>query len=299
MMKIQIIKRRKTFYILSSLVIIAGLVMGMINGLNYGIDFTGGTLLQISLGQEVTVAEVREITDAFDTEAEVVHAGDVNQEVMIKTQTNLTPEQRTAVFKEFQAKYNLPDDAFIKSEKFGPSVGEEIRRNAYLSIAIATALMLLYITVRFEFRFGLAAVAALIHDVLIGLSVYAIFRLQVNSSFVAAILTIVGYSINDTIVLFDRVRENRKSMKRGEYEELIDSSISQTMTRTINTSITTLVAILCLYIFGVTAIREFALPLLVGVVVGTYSSIFIASPAWYEMMIRDKHHKRSYSGKNA
>ena len=193
----------------------------------------------------------------------------------------------------------MPDDAFIKSEKFGPSVGEEIRRNAYLSIAIATALMLLYITVRFEFRFGLAAVAALIHDVLIGLSVYAIFRLQVNSSFVAAILTIVGYSINDTIVLFDRVRENRKSMKRGEYEELIDSSINQTMTRTINTSITTLVAILCLYIFGVTAIREFALPLLVGVVVGTYSSIFIASPAWYEMMIRDKHHKRSYSGKNA
>jgi preprotein translocase SecF subunit len=149
-----------------------------------------------------------------------------------------------------------------------------------IALLLANLGILIYISFRFEWKFGIAAIAALIHDVLIMLVVYSIAQIAINASFIAAILTIVGYSINDTIVVFDRIRENKKHTKKIDYNDLVNRSISETMVRSINTSLTTLVTILALYILGVPAIKDFALPLVVGIIAGTYSSIFIASPLW-------------------
>jgi len=166
-----------------------------------------------------------------------------------------------------------------------------MKRDAILAIVIAAVFILIYITIRFkDFRFGISAVIALIHDVLVVLAVYSVLGVAVNNSFIAAMLTIVGYSINDTIVLFDRVRENQRHMKRGDYVGVVDLSVSQTISRSINTSLTTFFMVLILYIVGVASIEEFALPLMVGIISGTYSSIFIASPLW--VMFKQREDKK-------
>ncbi|WDV47545.1 protein translocase subunit SecF [Clostridiaceae bacterium M8S5] len=276
-----IIKRRNIFFALSGLLIIVGLVVFFTSGLNLAIDFTGGTLMQIELDKTIEVPEIRQITDGFDKSAEIIHAGDNKSQIIIKTKEDLNNEKRQSVFNQFKEKYKLKDEAFLQSRKIGPSIGEEIKRRAVLSVVAATIGMLIYITIRFQFLYGLSAVIALLHDVLIAIAFYAVFKVPVNSSFVAAILTIVGYSINDTIVVFDRIRENLGKMRKESYDDIINTSISQTIVRSINTSFTTLIAISSLYIFGVEAVKDFALPLIIGIVVGTYSSIFIASPIWY------------------
>lgn len=283
---VNIIEKRKIFFLLSILIMATGLVMTTVNGLNLGIDFTGGTLIQIDLGREVAVSEVREITDEYDKNASIVHAGDMKKEIIIKTTLDLNNEERQEIFSKFKDKYGLQDEALKQSQKFGPAIGSEIKRKAFISVILATLGILIYISFRFEVNFGISAIIALIHDVLIALAVYSIFKVPINSSFVAAMLTIVGYSINDTIVVFDRVRENIRLMKKETYENIINTSISQTIIRSINTSFTTLLAIVTLYIFGVEAIKDFALPLIVGVLAGTYSSIFIASPVWYLLISR-------------
>jgi preprotein translocase SecF subunit len=273
-------KKYKLWFSISGAFILVGLIVMLLNGLNFGIDFTGGTMMQVDLGKTVEVSEIKDVIAEFDLNADIVHAGVDSNEVIIKTKASLSNTERIDIFEVLKAEYGLADEAFRGAEQFGPSIGAEIRNRALLAVVIASVAMLLYISVRFETVFGLAAVIALIHDVLILLSIYAIFRIPVNSSFIAAILTIVGYSINDTIVVFDRVRENVKREKGKTHFEIADMSISQTITRTINTSLTTLVVIGSLFIFGVSSIREFAFPLLAGVAVGTYSSIFIASPVW-------------------
>ncbi|QIB26537.1 protein translocase subunit SecF [Caloranaerobacter azorensis] len=281
-----IIRNRNKFFLISLTIIVIGLVMAAVNGLNVGIDFTGGTLLQIDFGKKVPVNEIRKITDEFDKNASILHVGDNKEQVIIKTTLDLDNKDRIEIFNKFKEKYNLKDEAFVQSQKFGPSIGKEIRTKALLSVLIATIGMLIYITFRFEFKFGISAIVALVHDVLITFSVYAIFQIPVNNPFVAAMLTIVGYSINDTIVVFDRIRENIKIMKKDKYEDIVNKSISQTIVRSINTSFTTLLVIVVLYIFGVEAIKDFALPLIVGIIAGTYSSIFIASPIWYLLRTR-------------
>jgi preprotein translocase SecF subunit len=279
-MKLNVVKNKRNYFMVSLSIIAVGLVMVFARGLNVGIDFTGGTLIQIELENEVPVDEIRNITDSFDKNASIVHAGENNTQIIIKTTVNLDNEERFEVFTQFKDKYGLTDDDFVKQLKFGPTIGKETQKKAVISVLIASLCMLAYITLRFEFLFGVAAVIALLHDVLIGIAVYSIFKVPVNSSFIAAMLTIVGYSINDTIVVFDRIRENIKKMRKSKYEEIVELSISQTLVRSINTSVTTLFAISALYIFGVEAIRDFAFPLIVGVLAGTYSSIFIASPIW-------------------
>lgn len=280
MRNINVTKRYKLWFSISGAVILVGLIVMLMNGLNFGIDFTGGTMMQIDLGKTVEVSEIKDVISDFDLNADIVHAGVESNEVIIKTKESLSNSERIEIFQVLKAEYGLSEEAFRGAEQFGPAIGAEIRNRALLAVVIASIAMLLYISVRFETVFGLAAVIALIHDVLILLSIYAIFRISVNSSFIAAILTIVGYSINDTIVVFDRVRENVKREKGKTHFEVADMSISQTITRTINTSLTTLVVIGALFVFGVSSIREFAFPLLAGVAVGTYSSIFIASPVW-------------------
>lgn len=287
-MELKIIEKRNIFFILSGLVILAGLIAFLAMGFNLGIDFSGGTMLHINMKQEVPVVEIRQLTDTVDKEASIIHAGDEHAEIIIKSKVDLSNEERLAFFAKFQEKYGLESSDLIQSEQIGPAIGSEIQKKALISILVATLCMLVYITFRFEFKFGISAVVALIHDVLVALSVYLVLQLTIDSSFIAAILTIVGYSINDTIVVFDRIRENRKTASKKEYDKLINKSITQTIIRTINTSVTTLTTITCLYIFGVEAIKNFALPLMVGVIVGTYSSIFIASPVWYLLNTKTK-----------
>jgi len=290
----RIAERFKTWICISLVIIVAGLGFALMNGgFNQGIDFTGGTMMQINLNKaSVPVKEVQGLIEEFELDAEIVHAGATKEEVIIKTKQSLSNEKRVEIFNKFVETYDLTNDDFRGAEQFGPSVGKELQRKALMSIMIASIGMLIYISFRFEVVYGVTAIIALIHDVLILLAVYSLFRIPVNSSFIAAVLTIVGYSINDTIVVFDRVRENVKIMKRASFEEIANKSLKQTITRSINTSLTTLLVIGSLYFLGVESIKEFALPLLAGVLTGTYSSIFIASPLWaaIKKKMKEKHH---------
>ncbi|SCG83552.1 preprotein translocase subunit SecF [Proteiniborus sp. DW1] len=282
------IQRRSIFFILSAIVIVFGILYGLATGLNLGLDFTGGTMLQIDFGQTVPVEDIKKITNTFDTKASIIHAGTDKEEIIIKSTLDLDSQERNEIFTKFKEKYGLKDEALIQSQKFGPAIGSEIQKKALLSVVLATIGILVYTSFRFEIKFGIAAIIALVHDALVVLAVYAAFNIPLDSTFVAAILTIVGYSINDTIVIFDRMRENLKLMKNEKYEDIVNTSIKQTLSRTINTTTTTLLAIVTLYILGVDAIKDFAFPLIVGMIAGTYSSIFIASPIWYLLKTRTK-----------
>lgn len=282
-----VIKNKKIYYTISLGIIIFGVIMMIINGLNYGIDFTGGTSVQIKIGKMITVDEARKIVDEYDKEASIVHIGANKDEIMIRSKKDFTNDEINQIIDKFAKEYDIEEKEF-QSEKFGPFMGKEIKKKALLSSFIAVIGMLIYISWRFEFKFAIAAIIALLHDVLITLSIYAIFRIPVNSAFIAAILTILGYSINDTIVIFDRIREELKLNPRKPLEEIINESIRKSLTRTINTSLTTLVAVLILYIVGVEDVKVLALPLIFGIVSGTYSSLFIASPIWYGLKNREK-----------
>lgn len=278
-----VIKNKNIYRIVSAAIIIVGVIMFFINGLNYGIEFSGGTLIQINMDKFVGIDEVREIMADYDDEASIVHAGENKEEVMIKSTKDLKNEEISDIVNSFIAKYDMDKNDF-QSQKIGPTMGKEIQNKAFLSTIIAMVLMLAYITWRFQFKFGLAALIALVHDVLIMVSVYSILRIPVNSAFIAAILTVVGYSINDTIVIFDRIRENLKLYPREGIDITINNSLKQSLVRTINTSVTTFVAVLVIYLLGVEDIRVLALPLMIGVVTGTYSSLFIASPVLFDLM---------------
>ncbi len=283
MMTLEIIKNTKKFYTVSVAVIVIGLVMGFVGGFNLGIDFTGGTMFHINIGQTFTTEEIQEVIAPFDLNAYINYSGSEKNEVMIKTKEILTNDQRIEIFDAVASKYNLKSDDLLQENFFGPKIGDEMKRNSLIAIVVASIGMLIYITIRFEIKFALASVVALLHDVLILLAFYGIFRIPINSAFIAAILIIVGYSINDTIVVFDRIRENLVHYKKMKTAQIVDLSVNQTLKRSINTSLTTFLAIICLFIFGVPSIREFALPIAAGVMAGTYSSIFIASPVWHQM----------------
>lgn len=278
----------KIWSLLSLSIMIIGLVFALVGGVNLGIDFTGGTMMHIDMDNIYEVSEIKSAIESFDIDPDIIQAGMDNKEIIIKTKESLNNTERVAIFDTLVETFSLSDDSLLEAEQFGPQIGSEIQTKALNSILIASLGMLIYITLRFELIYGIASIVALIHDVFILLAVYSIFNIPINSSFIAAVLTIVGYSINDTIVVFDRVRENVKLMKKSSYVDIANHSLSQTLTRSINTSLTTLLVIGCLYVLGVESIKEFALPLMAGVVVGTYSSIFIASPLWAFLKERTK-----------
>jgi len=289
----RIAERFKLWICISLVIIVAGLGMVAVKGFNLGIDFTGGTMMQIDLHEaSVPVKDVQALIEEFDLNATIVHAGQTKEEIIIKTSQSLPNEKRIEIFNKFVEAYGLESDDMRGASQFGPSIGKELQNKAMMSIIIASIGMLIYITFRFEVIYGVTAIIALVHDVLILLAVYALFRIPVNSSFIAAVLTIVGYSINDTIVVFDRVRENVKIMKRASFDDIANTSLKQTISRSINTSLTTGLVIGSLYFLGSESIKEFALPLLAGVITGTYSSIFIASPLWAALKtkMKEKHH---------
>ncbi len=284
-------KHRKLWFTISGALIAIGLIFAIINGgLNFGIDFTGGTSIQANMGKDFSIEDVRAIIEPLDKEAVITYAGNDNEMALVKTKVAFTVEQQGQVVQSFKDKFNL-EQTNIQFETIGPTIGNELKRQAVLALLLANLGILIYVSFRFEWKFGVAAIVALIHDVAMMLVVYAVLQIPVNVSFIAAILTIVGYSINDTIVVFDRIRENKKLAKRVDPYKLVNESTSQTMARSINTSLTTLITILALYILGVPAIRDFALPLIVGILSGTYSSIFIASPMWVFLKERIKSHQ--------
>ncbi len=277
---IQIAEKSKIWFAFSLILIAISIGSLFINGLNFGIDFIGGTIVTIELNTPFETSDAKALIEEYDTSADVTYAGEAKTQVIISTKKDLSTSERQALFSKFQEKYNLEDTDLLSIDTVSPSIGAEMANSSMIAAVVAVLLMLVYITFRFEFMFGLAAVIALIHDLIIVLGVYSIFQIQVNSPLIAAMLTILGYSINDTIVVFDRIRENRPKFGKYDFANLVDTSVTQTLRRSINTSFTTLLAIGALYAFGVPAVQDFALPLMVGIVSGTYSSIFVASALW-------------------
>ncbi|PKM83802.1 MAG: protein translocase subunit SecF [Firmicutes bacterium HGW-Firmicutes-13] len=286
MKKLQIINYRKHAFVLSLIIIIIGMVSLAVNGLNLGIDFTGGTVLHLRVGESFDISEVRDILVPLGLEGSFIqkvgHEGllyEEKDEVIIKT-VSIKEEERQQIIGAFQEKWGITETDVIKIDNVGAVIGEELKHNAFLALIIAVVGMIAYITIRFEFKFAISAILALVHDLIVLLTVFSLFKIEINSPFVAAILTIFGYSINDTIVIFDRIRENLKEMKKYDYTTIVNESLSQTLVRTINTSVTTMLVLLALFIFGGITLRPFITALLVGVISGTYSSIFVASPLW-------------------
>lgn len=272
-------KLKKFFAPIPFIVIIAGIIGFCIHGFNYGIDFSGGTIMRVNAGQFIEEAKVYDIVGKVDKGASVVYAGANKETIVIKSTLALTNEQKNQISRAFEEEYKV-DRNNIEDTTTGPSISREIRQKAVISIIIASILMLIYITFRFEWKYGVAAVFALIVDVLVIVSAYGIFNLQIDSSLIAAALTIVGYSINATIVIFDRFRENKRMHPRMGNAELIESSLNSTFRRTVLTTITTLIAVVVLYVLGGHVIEALCIPLLVGIIEGMLSSTFIAPYTW-------------------
>ena len=281
--QIHLINKRKIFYCISACILILGLVFGVARGLNFGIDFTGGTMIQMNMGKQVKISDVEDSIKEYKLDPEIIYSGEGNKGIVIRTTEALENQERAKVIDSINEKFGTTDKDVVAQELFGGSIGKELRNNALLAIAIAAICMLIYIRIRFrQWRFGAAALLGDLHDVLIVVSFYAIFQVTVNNPFIAGVLTVVGYSINDTIVIFDRIRENLKYMKRGTLVETIDGSLSQTLGRSLMTSATTILVMVPMLIMAGDAIREFVMPLMVGILAGTYSSICVCSPFYYE-----------------
>lgn len=285
--RVDFIGVRKWAFLLSGLAILVGLVSLVLRGgPNYGIDFLGGTMVQVRFQKPEPVARVREVILRLNLGDTVIQTFGDPREVLIRVEKSaedvqgLANQIRGALAGAFGGR-----EAFEvrRVETVGPTVGADLRQTALWAVLFSWLGMLIYVSFRFEFRFAVAAIAALIHDVLVTVGVFSLLNLEFTLPVVAAILTVIGYSINDTIVVFDRMRENMKLMKKETFGELINASVNQTMSRTILTSGTTLIVVLALYFLGGEVIQGFAFALLVGIVTGTYSSIYIAAPiilAW-------------------
>jgi len=285
-MKIQ--NRARTCLCVSAAIMVIALVMSLCGfGINYGIDFAGGLNIQYNMGEAFQQADVETaLKNQGINEYAVSVSGEQGSIVQIRVPTLADEAEiqnlQNALEAELSAKYANMDTETATASYVGPIAGKVLVRNAILSVLLAAALMLVYIAIRFDLSSGLAAVIGLLHDVLIMLSFMVILRsfVQMNSSFIAAMLTIVGYSINNTIVIFDRIRENKKKMPETDRDVIASTSVKDCLGRTINTTLTTLVTIVALYVLGVDAIREFSLPIIVGILAGVYSANMINGYVW-------------------
>ncbi|MEJ2067342.1 MAG: protein translocase subunit SecF [Deltaproteobacteria bacterium] len=280
--KIDFMGKRLAAFIISSLLIIAGIVSLIVHGgPNYGIDFAGGTLIQVRFSQPVTAGEIRESLKDVGLTGTIQRFGAEGVgEYLIRLQTSSSDlEGLSATIKDALAKRFGKDTFEIRrTEMVGPKVGKDLRRKGLQAIIFALIGILIYISLRFKFRFAVGAVVALAHDVMITVGVFSLTNKEFSLPVLAALLTIVGYSLNDTIVVYDRIRENMGRMRREILEKTINISINETLSRTILTSFTTIIVVLILFLMGGGVIHDFTFALLIGIVVGTYSSIFVASP---------------------
>lgn len=264
--------RRKIWYLISVVIIIAGLVSLCVQGLNLGIDFTGGNVIQVQFHQDVEIDELRDVVNQYTESTPTIQESD-NNNYIIRTE-EISEEDNAAMLSEIKTKFG--DNEVLRNEKIGGTIGSELISNAKWALIAAVVLMLVYITIRFKFNFAVSAVIPLLHDVLVTVGLFSILRVEVDSTFIAAILTILGYSINGTIVIFDRIRENLGHSKKVEFPVVVNNSINQTLGRSINTNVAVLILVLALLILGGASTKSFALALFIGFVAGAYSSVFIA-----------------------
>ena len=287
-MKFSIVKRYKLFFAITITFLIIGLGSMIVKGFNMGIDFTGGSIMDLQFQKSVSVAEVRDVLKERDLGNAIIQLESSDSAVtsakgvLIRTGV-ISDEQRQQVMADLKSK--LGDFDIQRVENVGATIGGELIQQAVLAIVLSWVLMIAYITIRFEFRFALAAIIALIIDVTVTLSYFSLFHVEMDSSFVAALLTVVGYSVNGTIVIFDRIRENLKIHRRSEsMTEMVDNSIWQTMGRSIYTVGTSLFAVVSIFLWGGETIRNFAFAMLVGFSSGAYTSTLLAGPLW--MLLR-------------
>lgn len=279
---LQIVKNKKIFFIITALVLVAGAVSMLTQGFVWDIDFKGGTHLTVVF-EGADARQTNEVISDVEQIARGVVGDKINvaqasdNDIVIKS-LELSLEERQQIETAISEKY---ENASIgAADSVSATVSRDLRDAAVLSVTVAVILMLIYITVRFQFSSALAAVICLCHDVFVVLAAYSILRIPVSSNVIAVALTILGYSINATIVIFDRVRENMRIMKNSSFTDKVNTSINQTLARSLNTTITTLLTIGLIYLLGVQTIKEFSLPLIVGIVAGLYSSVFLAGPLW-------------------
>lgn len=295
--RINFMRYGKATLTLSAVLVVLSLISLGVRGLNLGIDFTGGTLLERQLGRPVTADDVRQVLASpqladLDVAGAVIQPLDDPHDVLIRT--------RPLSSQEIERVDAALGDAFgsveiLRTELVGPVVGAELVRRALLAVALASLGILVYVSLRFEFKFAVAAIAALLHDAIIATGVVSALGVEVNSPFIAAILAVIGYSLNATIVIFDRVRENLRIRKGESLFDLLNRSLNETLARTIHTSATTLLALVTLFIFGGSTLRDFILVLLVGVTVGTYSSMMVANPLWWLWKEREERRRAEAS----
>ncbi|MGL4991187.1 MAG: protein translocase subunit SecF [Sarcina sp.] len=286
---LKIIEKSKIWFSISLILIIIGLGFMVTKGLNFGIDFKGGTQLVVQMHEGFDKTAADKTVHEYSSNAVTNAVNGTQYEIKAD---NLDTQKIQEIVDSLQKEFNLQKNPLVSENQIGASVGKQLTNDSIIALIVAIIAVLIYITIRFEAKYGIAAILALLHDILMTVSIYAIFQIPVNSPFIAAILTIVGYSLNDTIVIFDRIRSNVKKMRASSPEEIANTSITQTLTRSINTSLTTLVCIIAMFIF-VPSIRDFTFPLALGIACGAYSSIFIASPIWCKLKHMKKKSKKS------
>ncbi|MBS4960804.1 MAG: protein translocase subunit SecF [Clostridiales bacterium] len=295
-----IIKNRVKFFTVSLVIILAGIfamVYHQMRGegiFNFDIEFTGGTSMEFNIGKEFDVNEVEEIVKDITGQPspqvqEVYDLGEADtNRVSIKVQS-IDSEMRTSLIQAIEEKYGLDESALLNVTDVSGTISGEMQRSAIIAVVAACIAMLIYISIRFkDVRAGGSSILALLHDVMVMIACYAILRIPVNNSFIAALLTILGYSINSTIVIFDRIRENRSKFRKKDTAEMINKSVNQTLARSINTSLTTLFTIGMMYVLGVSSIKEFSLPLIIGIISGAYSSVFLSGAIWYMLLPKNQ-----------
>ena len=294
-------KFSKYVWMFSGAIILVGIIMFAVMGFNLGMDFTGGNIVRVEGAAQITDAQMTEITNVANDVlreyglevATAQHEGETRETVSIQYQnadgvadmTDINNELVTALSEAF------PQYTVVNAESKSATTSSELLTNALLAVIIALIFIMIYIAVRFEFLSGVAALITLFHDVLIMCACVVIFQIQINSTFVAALITVLGYSINNTTIIFDRVRENlrKPSLEHLSNREIADLSVKQTLNRTLNTSITTIVSVLLLACVGIPQMTEFVVPILIGLIAGTYASIFISAPLWTAMMSKSKY----------
>ena len=283
---LHIIRNIKYYLSISIVLVVLSIVLFFTKGLNYGIDFTGGNLFQLEYNdKKVTLSEINENLDKLAEKLPQINSNSRNVQIseddrIILRVPELKEEEKKEVLNSLQ---ELGAFTLDKEDKVGASIGDDLKKSAIYSLGIGAILIVLYITLRFEFSFAIGGILSLLHDIIIAVGFIALMGYEVDTPFIAAILTILGYSINDTIVIYDRIRENlkRRHNKNWSLEDCMDESVNQTAIRSLNTSITTLFSVIAILVFGGASLKTFIMTLLIGILAGTYSSIFVATPIVY------------------
>lgn len=275
---------RKLALALSAALLLVSIVSLALNGLKFGLDFTGGSLVEVGYEQAVSLEDVRQQLSSQGFPDAVVQTFGSSRDILIRLQVDHDPQLGDKVLSALRAGSDQTIE-LRRNEFVGSQVGEELREQGGLGMLLALFMIMVYLAFRFQFKFSLGAVVALVHDVLIVLGVFSLLQIEFDLTVLAAVLAVIGYSLNDTIVVYDRIRENFRIMRKEDNIEVMNASLSQTLSRTLMTSLTTLLVLVALFYFGGEMIHSFALALLVGVLVGTYSSIYVAANALVLMQV--------------